>query len=102
MQSPDPDRKEATALPMGTKGREVICDPDAVERLHKLCQSEEEQFGVIAKLQELKRNPSQGALVKGNPHSYIEKDFYVLEIGRFVVHYTFDETRVKIGWIGIY
>ena len=87
---------------MGTKGREFIVDPEAVERLHELCSSEEEQSGVIAKLQELRRNPCQGALVKGNPHFYIEKDFYVLEIGRFVVHYTFDETRIEIGWIGIY
>ena len=87
---------------METKGRELIFDPDAVELLYELCPSKEEQSGVIAKLQELKRNPCQGALVKGNPHFYIEKDFYVLEIGRFAVHYTFDETRVKIGWIGIY
>lgn len=86
---------------MGTKGREVIFEPNAPELLNKLRPSEAEFLRLIAKLGELKRNPRQGALVKGNP-PYIEKDFYVLEIGRFVVHYTFDETRVKIGWIGIY
>ena len=87
---------------MGTKARELIFEPDAAMLLDELRPSEEELPRLIAKLQELKRNPAQGVRVEKNPYFYIEKDFYVLEIGRFVVHYTFDETRVKIGWIGIY
>ena len=101
MLSPDPDRKEATALPMGTKGRELIFAPYAVELLHELHPNEDELDSLIAKLTELKTKPAQGALVRRNP-PYIPKDFYVLEIGRFVVHYTWDETRVEIDRIGIY
>lgn len=87
---------------MKTKGRELIIAPYAIELLHELRPSEEELPRLVAKLKELKRNPGQGVLVKRNPYFYIEKDFYVLEIGRFVVHYTFDETAVTINWIGIY
>ena len=84
---------------MGTKGRELIFAPYAIELLHELRPSEEELPRLIAKLKELKRNPGQGALVKANPF-YIEKDFYVLAIGRFEVHYTFDESAVTIIWTG--
>ena len=87
---------------MGAKGRELIFEPEAVEQLHQLNASDEELVRLIATLQELKRSPTQGVLVMGNPHLYIKESFYILDIGKFVVHYTFDETRVQIGWIGIY
>ena len=78
------------------KRRQVNIAPSAVQRIQDSCLTEEELGGLVEGLAELGRNPETGTRLTENP------GFLVIEIGKYTVHYVFDDETVYVAWIGVY
>ncbi len=77
--------------------REIIIDPKALEMMAAARPSEAEREALRQVLAELGTDLSRAYRIPfENPLSYR------IDVGRFRIHFRFDDKQVRVGFIGVY
>jgi len=79
------------------KRREVILAPKAMETMHAAHPSDEELVAIRNVLSDLAKS-----LVHSFRISFMQPPTYRIDVGRFRIHFRYDENTVQIGFIGVY
>lgn len=72
-------------------------DPQAAENLANQGPNDDEMEALWNRLHDLTVNPNLGY-----PVAFTNPRFYRLDVGRFIVHYRFDENTLDVAYIGVY
>ena len=82
---------------MAATRREVIIDPGALEMMQALRPSDAEREALLQVLHELATDVSRAYRIL-----FLQPPTYRIDVGRFRIHFRFDEKQVQVEFIGIY
>jgi len=77
--------------------REVILAPKALEMLEAAHPSDQERDAIRHVLSDLGKS-----LVHSYRIAFMEPPTYRIDVGRFRIHFRYDEHCVQVGFIGVY
>jgi len=82
---------------MAATHREVIIDPEALEIMQAARPSDAEREALREVLAELSTD-----LARAYRIPFLQPPTYRLDVGRFRIHFRYDEKQVQVGFIGVY
>jgi hypothetical protein len=82
---------------MAATRREVINDPKALEMMQASRPSDAEREALLQVLQELATDVSRGYRIL-----FLQPPTYRIDVGRFRIHFRFDDKQVQVEFIGVY
>jgi hypothetical protein len=82
---------------MATTHREVVIDPEALETMQAANPSEAEREALLGVLRELATDTSRAYRIV-----FLTPPTYRIDVGRFRIHFRYDEKQVQVGFIGVY
>ncbi len=82
---------------MAATRREIIIAPKALEMMEAARPSDAEREALLQVLRELATDVSRGYRIL-----FVHPPTYRLDVGRFRIHFRFDEKQVQVEFIGVY
>ena len=82
---------------MAATRREVIIDPEALEMMQASRPSDAEREALLQVLHELATDVSRAYRIL-----FLQPPTYRIDVGRFRIHFRFDEKQVQVEFIGVY
>jgi mRNA-degrading endonuclease RelE of RelBE toxin-antitoxin system len=82
---------------MAARRREVVIDPVALEMMSTARPTDAESEALVTVLRELATDVSRGYRIL-----FLHPPTYRLDVGRFRIHFTWDEKQVQVEFIGVY
>jgi mRNA-degrading endonuclease RelE of RelBE toxin-antitoxin system len=77
--------------------REVVIDPEALEIMQAARPSDAEREALVQVLHELATDVSRAYRIL-----FVYPPSYRIDVGRFRIHFRFDDKQVRVGFIGVY
>lgn len=82
---------------MAATRKEIIIDPNALKMMAAARPSEAEREALRQVLAELSTDLSRAYRI-----FFVDPPTYRIDVGRFRIHFRYDEKTVQIGFIGVY
>jgi len=82
---------------MAATRREIVIAPKALEMMERAHPSGAEREALLQVLRELATDVSRGYRIL-----FIQPPTYRLDVGRFRIHFRFDDKHLQIEFIGVY
>lgn len=92
-----------TSCAVSSGSREIVIAPEALRIMRSFNPSEEEKQAILNRLTTLANPASQPpSTPSGYKIAFFEPPTCRIDVGRFRIHYRIDDTKIDVGYIGVY